>query len=58
MKAFLVLQRDKKRKVYYDFVESEGITSGQDFLDLLTLSAGDVVKVLSWRGKLVSLCML
>jgi len=57
MKAFLVLQSAKKRK-FYDFVASEGITSGQDFLDLLTFSAGDVVKVLSWRGKLVSLCML
>ena len=56
MKAFLQLQKEKKRK-FYEWSESR-FTSGQGFLDLLTFKAGDVVKVLSWRGKLVSLCML
>ena len=57
MKAFLLLQKKRKRE-FYEWSESQGFTSGQGFLDLLTFKAGDVVKVLSWRGKLVSLCML
>ena len=56
MKAFLLLQKKKKRE-FYEWSESQ-FTSVQGFLNLLTFKAGDVVKVLSWRGKLVSLCML